>query len=1103
MRLTIPLYQEKFRHDGADHYFVRPLFVENVEAARSELKRATDSVRNALRNTLIGLSREARHDALAWSVQCPDLHENHVKLRIRLKRRSVEASYLFAVYEQNGRRIAFTPRLANLAFELSRGEELASRAEEVLTSYYRKLEKEFDNVDPAEDGQRGSAWLSHLDLNVNIETVYVQPRKNDRAEIGGFDQMDGAGELQRVGRLVNSLYPDELDRAVRREKLVEELTKLTEDWGKRPVLLLGRSGVGKTALIHEVVRRRMDKDEGGQKRNRGQVWLISPQRLISGMSFVGQWENRVHAILRECKKRGHVLYFDDFIGLFRAGISASSKVNAAQVLKPHVERGEVRLLVEMTPDQFRKLQELDRGFADMFQVVPIDEPDEDENLRVLIHCQRELEARFKCRFMHDVLPTALDLMQRYQREIAMPGKVAGFLAQLANKHPKSAITRAGALHEFEARSGLRVTFLDEQSRMHREHVEYSLRNRIVGQEAAVATMIDVVSVAKARLNDPDRPLGSLLFLGPTGVGKTECAKALAEFMYGDSSRLMRFDMNEFVDTSSVARLVGTINEPEGLLTSAVRRQPFATILLDEIEKAHPAAFDVLLQVLGEARLTDALGRTADFSNCIIIMTSNLGVREADGGLGVAGHDSRGDDVYVQAARRFFRPEFFNRIDHIVPFQRLKRDEVELIAQHLLQEVFAREGLARRRCVLQVDALAMERVVDKGYHPQLGARAIKREIERQLTRPLSARLAELNPDVPTIVHLMARGEDVAVGLTALERIGTTPHAAIGVPLENVDDVVSRMDVVLNRAEELLAELAPEGAIPGSDVTPELRRYFALREQVQYLDDAVERFLDWREREANRPAPPPEASASKLSEDRPRRSQLAESLPVEEDAWLELRTPNELRGYLTARAEDPGEDQLQGRLRRLLASTSLLNLMIEQQPREDERVLFVLRTVNGRHSSAPETVISSMSALLRHRVDLGVERIEVQQPGEAAMVVSGYLADALCQAMSGLHLWCWEGGMQPLHAISEALTADDDAAARLEDMNERRRAWAEAVAKGEASADDDPLPHGKVVQVHYNAGQTLDVRTGQVSRERPSLSQLWTWLMLSFDLPEVKA
>ncbi|MCA8915149.1 MAG: ATP-dependent Clp protease ATP-binding subunit [Planctomycetes bacterium] len=1099
MKLTIPLYQEKFRKDGQDVYYVRPLFPAAIEATRPELQRATDSVRNNLRKMIQGLAAEARHNALAWQMQCPDVREEHVSLRIQLKRRSVEARFVFAVYDQGDSRLAFTPRLHQLMFELARGESLETRAEQVLTAHYRKLERDEGEVDPAADAMRGSGWISHVDINVGVDSLHVPPVKNDRAEIGSFGQMRGADELQRVGRLINSLYPDALQRAVRRDALVDEVARLLVHKDRRPLMLLGRSGVGKTSIVHEVVRRRMSEPDAGGGRN--QVWLISPQRLISGMSYVGQWENRVHAILSECNKRGHVLVFDDLIGLFRAGISASSNVNAAQVLKPHIEKHEVRLLVEMTPDELRILQELDRGFADLFHVLRIDEPDADENLRILLHVQRELEARHQCRFTPDVLPTVLDLMQRYQRDVAMPGKVAGFMNQLAVKHRNSSLGRFDALDEFESRSGMRVLFLDSDARLERDWVRSGMRERIVGQDAAVEALADVVTIAKARLNDPERPLGSLLFLGPTGVGKTECAKALAGYLYGDPARLLRFDMNEFVDGSSVARLVGTLTEPEGLLTSAVRRQPFATILLDEIEKAHPAAFDVLLQVLGEGRLTDALGRTADFTNCVIIMTSNLGVREAQSGLGVGGHEDRGDAAYVQAARRFFRPEFFNRIDRIVPFQRLDREQVEQIAQHLLQDVFAREGLARRRCVLQVDALAMERVVDRGYHPTLGARAIKREIERQLTRPLSAKLAELNPAVPTIVHLMARGDNVAVGLIPLEAAVAAPLAAVRSPLSEPDAAISRIDTVLNVAEEVLTKLQPDGAIPSGAVTPELRRYFALREQVKYLDDAVERFLDWREREASRPAPA-EASASSLSEDRPRRSTLGETLPVEADAWLTMRTPNELRAFLTAHADDAGETELEGRLRRLLASAALLNLMAEREPVADERVLVILRTVNGRSATAPAKILGSICAMMRHRFYLGTEELKQNHPGVSASVVSGYLATDLCNALAGLHLSCWDGGVLPMQLIVEAVPPGEDPAAISEGLDKRRREWAEAVARGEASADDDPMPHGHVLQIHYVNESTLDVRSGQVSRERPSLSLLFTWLLSAFELPEVQ-
>ena len=264
MKLTVPLYQEKFRKDGNDVFYVRPLFFDNVESSRAELRRATDSVRNSLRKMIHGMAAEQRHDQLAWAAQCPEITDRQVKVRIQLKRRNIEASFLFCVYEQNGMRLAFTPRLPRLMFELARGDDLKERASEVLSAYYRKLERELDSVDPHLDAVRGSGWVSYLDLNVAIEPVHVAPVKKDKAEIGSFQQMRGADELHKVGRQLNALFPDDLQRAVRRDELVTELERLLDHNDKRPLLLLGRSGVGKTALIHEAVYRRMGT---GQQRD--------------------------------------------------------------------------------------------------------------------------------------------------------------------------------------------------------------------------------------------------------------------------------------------------------------------------------------------------------------------------------------------------------------------------------------------------------------------------------------------------------------------------------------------------------------------------------------------------------------------------------------------------------------------------------------------------------------------------------------------------------------------------------------------------------------------------------------------------------------------
>ena len=289
-------------------------------------------------------------------------------------------------------------------------------------------------------------------------------------------------------------------------------------------------------------------------------------------------------------------------------------------------------------------------------------------------------------------------------------------------------------------------------RLTREDVADQLAGEVEGQREAVEAMADAVAIAKARLNDPAKPLASMLFLGPTGVGKTECAKALARFLFRDEQRLLRFDMNEFLSPDAAARLVGTFDQPEGLLTSAVRERPAAVVLLDEIEKAHPNVFDLLLQVLGEARLTDGLGRTVDFSNTIVLLTSNLGTGQSPISSGFGAVESTSRETALRAARDFFRPELFNRLDRIIPFAHLSRDELAAIARRSLSQVLAREGLQRRQSSLDVSPELLSWVVEQGYHPQLGARAMKRAVEDHLVHPLAVQLSEIPKSRPTVVRL---------------------------------------------------------------------------------------------------------------------------------------------------------------------------------------------------------------------------------------------------------------------------------------------------------------------------------------------------------------
>ena len=329
-----------------------------------------------------------------------------------------------------------------------------------------------------------------------------------------------------------------------------------------------------------------------------------------------------------------------------------------------------------------------------------------------------LEGGHKVRFALDVLPTVLELTRRYQRGPAFPGKAARLLGQLAVKSPAAKSPRETAMGEFHVKSGLELRLPTSGPSSSAGRSSPACARQVIGQQAAVEAMADVVAIAKARLNDPGRPLGSLLFLGPTGVGKTQCAKALAQYLFGDRPGCpVRHE--RVCLAAAVARLVGTFDQPEGLLTGAMRRQPFAWSCFDEIEKAHPDVFDMLLQVLGEGRLTDALGRTADFSNAVLILTSNLGTREAAGELGFDAAASAADRVYLRAVEEFFRPEFVNRLDAIVPFARLLRDETARIADMLLRDIFAREGFSRRKFALDIEQAALEGVISRGYHPSLG------------------------------------------------------------------------------------------------------------------------------------------------------------------------------------------------------------------------------------------------------------------------------------------------------------------------------------------------------------------------------------------------
>jgi ATP-dependent Clp protease ATP-binding subunit ClpA len=827
---------------------LRPLFIPRPVEQDVSLQRATARLANELRRELGRLARFARHEELAAFSFYPPLEETMLEFPIEVGKKRFVLRHLFLILQAFDRRFAWTPSVPDVWVEIARGETVRDRVQEALAEHYRLLERRFGTelVHPDETTVHGKAWITSIEVSIDIPVVYTPTVETVFAAIGEVQEVHGAAELARVGRSLNSLYPDDLDHAINREAEVTELSTLLSDSDQRPVLLIGKRLVGKTAVIHEFVRRRMDRRRASEVTMHiasiadlaGDVYLISPPRLISGMSFLGQWEGRLLAILKESQRKHHTLYFDDLIGVFYAGRSSASNLSVAHVLKPYLERREVRVLAEATPEAFRVLQELDRSFADLFQIVRVEEPSEEKNLHTLLGSRRTLERQHDTCFHADVLPTVIDLTRRYVSDAAFPGKAARLLQSLATKHRAGEVTRADALTEFSASSGLSVSFLDDRSELDYARVIEALSVEVIGQKAAVTACADAVTIAKARLNDSIRPIASFLFLGPTGVGKTQCAKALANYLFGDRERLIRFDMNEFASYYSVARLTGTLDAPEGLLTSAVRRSPFAALLFDEIEKAHPAVFDLLLGVMGDGRLTDARGQLVDFSNTIIILTSNLGAREAASDLGFRQTNKSDASVYRLAAEKFFKPEFFNRLSRVVPFERLSREDVQKIANRLIEDVLNREGLVRRGVKLVVANTALNLLVEAGYHPQLGARALKRTLERRVTAPIAARLSATPADQPLIVFINDDHGRIKVDACSLTVVETDE---LKLPLSDTAALLDRIEDVLIRVEELADRLYPAGEIllgNGQSSMMQMQRV-QLRQQMRRVSRMLDR------------------------------------------------------------------------------------------------------------------------------------------------------------------------------------------------------------------------------------------------------------------------
>ncbi|MCO6476497.1 MAG: ATP-dependent Clp protease ATP-binding subunit [Phaeodactylibacter sp.] len=551
-----------------------------------------------------------------------------------------------------------------------------------------------------------------------------------------------------------------------RDEELGQLARVLEGKFNRNALLIGPSGCGKTALVWELSRLQ------NRRRSSFQIWETTASTLIKELMKDTGWEENLSLFCQELAASGDVLFIRNLMELFEAGKYEGNDVSMADYLRPFLSRGEISIISECTEEERAKIEIKSPNYISLFQPIHIKEPEEKKLEQIILKKVKDIASVRSVNIEEEAIREAIRLNRRFTPYAGMPGKPIRFLESLLINKSSSPLAPAGELEitwqevirQFCEETGMPRFMADPALPMDATAVKQSFNSKVFGQEAAVDSVVNVLASVKTALARAGKPIASLLFVGPTGVGKTELAKILAEFMFGSRERLTRFDMSEFSTPLAVSRLVGTSYFSEGLLTNAIRREPFGVLLFDEIEKAHPSFFDLLLQILSEGRLTDPQGKLANFCSTIIIMTSNIGAQTLISNP-IGWLQSMNKEVikehFMTEVQKYFRPELFNRIDEVIAFSPLDRFTVRFVVEREIALLRKREGIRFRRINLSVEEEVMSFLAQKGYDSKYGARQLQRAIRDELTTPLSRALNTEDFDDQLEVRAVAEGGKIRI------------------------------------------------------------------------------------------------------------------------------------------------------------------------------------------------------------------------------------------------------------------------------------------------------------------------------------------------------
>ena len=686
----------------------------------------------------------------------------------------------------------------------------------------------------------------NIRANDIVDTIRTILGSSDSSSHSGEDRKDNSslGELADFSTDLNeSAKQGKIDPVIGRDKEIARVIQILSRRTKNNPVLIGEPGVGKTAIAEGLAQRIVNGNVPEILRNK-RIISLSISSMLAGAKYRGEFEERLKKAIDEVQKNDDMIIFIDEIHTLVGAGATEGAMDAANILKPALARGEFQVIGATTLDEYKKHIEKDAALERRFQPVLVGEPSEEDALEILKGLRDRYEAFHKAKITDEALEAAVSLSSRYITDRFLPDKAIDVVDEAASKvrmkvfsaapdvkaletqlaDVKKEKEAAVTAQEFEKAAEMR----DEEKRIEKEindkkkaakensdaklvvtdediasvvaqwtgipvskiaqeesesllHLEEELHKRVIGQDEAVVAVSKAVRRARAGLKDPKRPIGSFLFLGPTGVGKTELARALAVALFGDETAMIRLDMSEYMEKHTVSRLVGAPPgyvgyEEGGQLTDAVRRKPYSVILLDEVEKAHADFFNILLQVLDDGRLTDSQGRTVDFRNTVIIMTSNLGAKALRkdspelGFLAAKKADSNTEDVSVvnfkeakksvmDSVKRHFRPEFLNRIDEMIVFHALTSNDLKQIVTILMDTVVKRLG--DMGLSLEISPAAMDLLVKEGSDFSMGARPLKRAIQRLIEDPISDLILQGNAPEGAIIKADVEDEHIVV------------------------------------------------------------------------------------------------------------------------------------------------------------------------------------------------------------------------------------------------------------------------------------------------------------------------------------------------------